>query len=59
MEAVMKQIKTFTLTLNSDEVKMLKILTQNPYLYLDSPEEEPRDFKSFREQIWEVFKDVR
>jgi hypothetical protein len=41
-----------TITLTKQEAEILKSLVQNPYMYLDSVDDEPRVQKEFREKLF-------
>jgi hypothetical protein len=59
MNVSISRVETFTITMSREEVLKLKSLTQNPYMYLDNPEDEPKDYRDFRELIWTIFKEVK
>ena len=41
-----------TLTLTKNEAEILKSLVQNPYMYLNAPDDEPQDQREFREKLF-------
>ena len=58
-ESIVNTQVTVTLILSLNEAKILKGLVQNPFINIDNIDDEPKDFKQFRQSIWDALVDIK